>query len=126
MEREFEHRVTELEQKNVRTENRLNKIERLDFEHRMTTVEDRAKSNTKRLDKLEKVTDAIHTMSNTMVQLVEQTKHTNENVEELKIKVEAIEQEPANNYKTLKKTITTAVVSTIIGAIVGALIGLIL
>ena len=126
MEREFEHRVTELEQKNVRTENRLNKIERLDFEHRMTTVEDRAKSNTKRLDKLEKVTDAIHTMSNTMVQLVEQTKHTNENVEELKIKVEAIEQEPANNYKTLKKTITTAVVSTIVGAIVGALIGLIL
>lgn len=126
MERENEHRLTELEQQNKRTESRLSKIDNLDIEHRMTAVEDRAKSNTKRLDKLEKVTDAIHKMSNTMVQLVEQTKHTNENVEELKIKVEAIEQEPAQNYKALKKTITTAVVSTIAGAIVGALISLIL
>lgn len=97
----------------------------LDIEHRMTEVEDRSKSNTKRLDKLEKVTDAIHEMSNTMVHLVEQTKHTNENVEELKVKVETIEREPAEQYKQLKKTITTSVITAILGAIVGALIGLI-
>ena len=126
MERENEHRLTELEQQNKRTEIRLDKIDRLGIEHRMTAVEDRSKSNTKRLDKLEKVTDAIHKMSNTMVQLVEQTKHTNENVEELKVKVEAIEKEPAEDYKSIKKTVITCIVTAVVGAIVGALIGLIL
>lgn len=126
MERENEHRLTELEQQNKRTESRLDKIDRLDIEHRMTAVEDRSKSNTKRLDKLEKVTDAIHKMSNTMVQLVEQSKHTNENVEELKVKVEAIEQAPAEDYKAIKKTVITCIVTAVVSAIVGALIGLIL
>lgn len=97
----------------------------LDLEHRLTEVEDRSKSNTKRLDKLEKVTDEIHTMSNTMVKLVEQTKATNENVHELKEKVEAIEKEPADNYKQLKKTIWTSIVTGILSAILGAVIGLV-
>ena len=42
----------------------------IDIEHRLTDVENRAKSNTHRLDKLEPIVDEIHTMSNTMVQLV--------------------------------------------------------
>lgn len=42
-----------------------------EFEHRLTETEQRSKSNTHRLDKLEKVTEEIHTMSGTMVQLVE-------------------------------------------------------
>lgn len=98
----------------------------LDIEHRMTAVEDRAKSNTKRLDKLEKVTDAIHEMSNTMIHLVEQTKHTNENVEELKVKVDNIEKEPLENAKAIKKTVITCIITAVVSAIIGALIGLII
>lgn len=127
MEREYEHRLTELEQRAVRTESRLNKLEKLaDVEHRLTATEDREKANTYRIEKLEKVTDEIHTMSKTMVKLVEQTKATNENVHELKEKVEAIEKEPADNYKQLKKTITTSIITAVVGAILGALIGLII
>jgi len=100
--------------------------QKLNIEHRLTEVEDRSKSNMRRLDKLERVTDEIHTMSNTMVKLVEQTKATNENVHELKEKVDAMEKEPAENFKQLKKTIWTGIISTLIGAIVGALIGLII
>ena len=96
-----------------------------EIEHRITEVEERAKSNTKRLDKLEKVTDAIHEISNTMVHLVEQTTNTNKNVEELKVKVDAIEKEPADNYKQLKKTIWTCIITGVLSAIIGALIGLI-
>lgn len=100
--------------------------EKINIEHRLTEVEERAKSNTKRLDKLEKVTDAIHEMSNTMVHLVEQSKNTNENVQELKEKVDAIEKEPADNYKALKKTIWTSIITAVLGAIIGAIIGLII
>lgn len=98
----------------------------INVEHRLTEVEERAKSNTKRLDKLERVTDAIHEMSNTMIHLVEQTKHTNENVEELKDKVDRIEKEPLENAKALKKTVITCVVTAIVSAIIGAIIGLII
>lgn len=127
MEREFEHRITELEQKAVRTESRLNKLEKLgEMEHRLTKTEDREKSNTHRIEKLENVVEAIHDMSNTMVKLVEQIKTTNENVQDLKGKVEAIEQEPAKEYKSLKSKVITAIVTGVVGAILGALLSLII
>ena len=127
MERELEHRLTELEQKSVRTESRLNKLEKLaDVEHRLTATEDREKANTRRIEKLENLTDEIHTMSKTMVKLVEQTKATNENVHELKEKVDAIEKEPADNFKYLKRTIWTSLITGILSAILGAIIGLII
>lgn len=59
-----------------------------EMEHRLTEVESRSKSNTHRIDKLESVTEEIHTMSNTMIQLVEEVKHTNETVSSLDQKVE--------------------------------------
>ena len=127
MEREFEHRITELEQKAVRSEKRLDKLERLaDVEHRLTQTEDREKANTRRIEKLETVAEAIQNMSNTLVKLVEQIKTTNENVKELKGKVDAIEQEPADNFKALKKTVITCIVTAVVSGIVGALIGLII
>ena len=127
MEREYEHRLTELEQKAVRTEKRLDKLEKLaDVEHRLTKTEDREKANTRRIEKLETVAEAIHNMSNTLVKLVEQIKTTNENVQELKGKVDAIEQEPSENFKHIKKTVITCIVTAVVSGIVGALIGLII
>ena len=55
-------------------------MDAIEIEHRITEVEQRAKSNTHRIDKLEPIVEEIHTMSKTMVQLVEEVKHTNENV----------------------------------------------
>lgn len=127
MEREFEHRITELEQKAVRTESRLNKLEKLaDVEHRLTKTEDREKANTRRIEKLENLTEAIHNMANTMTKLVEQVKTTNDNVQELKGKVDAIEQAPTEDFKAIKKTVITSIVTAVVGAILGALIGLII
>lgn len=65
-------------------------------------------------------------MSNTMIHLVEQSKHTNENVEELKVKVDNMEKEPIENAKVLKRTVITCIVTAVVSAIVGALIGLII
>lgn len=60
-------------------------------ERRITAVEERAKSNTHRIDKLESVIEEIHTMNQTMVQLVEEVKHTNENVCALDEKVDSMD-----------------------------------
>ena len=98
----------------------------LDIEHRLTETIDREKANTRRIEKLEKVVEVIHEMSLTMVKLVEQIKATNENVQELKCKVDKMEREPAEAHKQLKKTITTSIVTAVIGAIIGALLGLVL
>ena len=98
----------------------------IEREHRLTAVEDMAKSNKRRIEKLEEVTNAIHTMSNTMVRLVEQTQTTNKNVEELKDKVGQLERAPIENYTHIKKTIITAVITGVLGAVIGALISLII
>ena len=101
----------------------------IDIEHRLTDVENRARSNTHRLDKLEPIVDEIHTMSNTMVQLVQEVKHTNETVNNLDAKVDRMdsrvddmERAPAEDAKKYKSTAVTAIISTIAGAFATAII----
>ena len=100
----------------------MNEVE---VEHRITGVEERAKSNTHRLDKLEPIVEEIHTMSKTMVQLVEEVKHTNETVNSLDAKVDRMdsrvdemEKEPGKKWGNVKDT----VINTIIGAFIGFVI----
>ena len=93
-----------------------------DRERRLTKVEERSKSNTHRLDKLEPIVEEIHTMSNTLVELVQEVKHTNETVTSLDAKVDRMdgrvdemEREPAKDYKRIKSSVAEKVVSGIIG-----------
>ena len=97
----------------------------LDVEHRLTEVEQRAKSNQHRLEELEPVVKEIHTMSNTMIQLVEEVKHTNETVASLDRKVDKMdsrvdemENVPGKEWSNTKR----ALVSAVIGGIVTFLI----
>lgn len=100
-----------------------------EYLERLAKVEERAKSNTHRLDKLEPIINEIHTMSNTMIQLVEEAKHTNETVNALDEKVgridervDEMERAPAEDARAYKKTAVTAVISTIAGALATGLI----
>ena len=104
----------------------------IDIEHRLTDVENRARSNTHRLDKLEPIVDEIHTMSNTMVQLVQEVKHTNETVNNLDAKVDRMdsrvddmEKAPAEDAKKYRTTAITAIISTVAGALATGIIMLI-
>ena len=104
----------------------------IEIEHRITEVEQRGRSNTHRLDRLEPIVEEIHTMSKTMVQLVEEVKHTNETVSSLDEKVDRIdsrvddmEREPAEDVKKYKHTAVTAVISTVAGALATGLLILI-
>lgn len=100
----------------------------LDVEHRLTEVEQRARSNTHRLDKLEPIVDEIHTMSNTMVKLVEEVKHTNEAVGSMNQKVDRIdsrvddmERAPGKEWSNAKRTVFNTVVGAVIGFLIAGL-----
>lgn len=99
-------------------------MQEMELLERLTKAEERTKSNTHRLDKLEPIVDEIHTMSNTMVQLVEEVKHTNETVSSLDEKVERMdsrvdimERSPADDMRAYRRTAVTAIISTIAGAL---------
>lgn len=104
-------------------------MDEIEIEHRITEVEQRAKSNSHRLDKLEPVVEEIHTMSNTMVQLVQEVKHINETVislgekvDRMDSRVDDMERAPAENAKKYKTTAITAIISTVAGAFATGLI----
>ena len=93
----------------------------LNYEHRLTEVEQRSKSNTHRLDKLEPVIEEIHNISKTLVEMMTELKHTNETVETISRKVECIEREPATKWKDATKTIVSAIIGALITAAAGGL-----
>ncbi len=103
----------------------------MDTDHmeRLTRVEERSKSNTHRLDKLEPVISEIHTMSETMVQLIGEVKHTNDAVDALNEKVgrmdervDEMERAPADDMRKYRQTAVTAVISAVAGAAATGLI----
>ena len=97
-------------------------MEEIEIMERLTKMEERSKSNTHRLDRLERVTNEIHTMSNTMIQLVEEVKHTNETVGSLDAKVErmgsrvdSMEKLPADDIRAYRRTAVAAIISAMAG-----------
>ncbi|WP_207740237.1 hypothetical protein, partial [Enterocloster citroniae] len=96
-----------------------------EFVERLTKVEERSKSNTHQIEDLKPVVNEIHTMSKTMVELIGEVKHTNENVSELKDKVDILEREPGKQWSATKKTFFTAITSSIGTAVAAGIMYLI-
>lgn len=101
----------------------------LENERRLTKVEERSKSNSHRLDKLEPIVEEIHTMSITMVELVQEVKHTNETmtslgekVDRMDGRVDKMEMAPMENYKNMKKTVADKIIGAVIGFLITGLI----
>lgn len=91
----------------------------LDFEHRLTEVEDRSKSNTKRLDKLEESTEAINRLATSMEVMAEKQDRVADTVDKLDGKVTALEKKPAKRYDDLVDKVSWAVIAAIIAFILG-------
>lgn len=98
---------------------------------RLTKVEERAKSNTHQIEEIKPIVEEIHTLSKTMVELISECKHTNENVTDLKRDVSklddrigTIEQEPAKNWTNAKRTVFNTILGAIAGAIATGIIAL--
>lgn len=61
-------------------------------------------------------------MSETLVEMTVEMKHTNKNVEDIKNKVECIEQEPARKWKDSTKALFNAFLGAIGTAVAGGMI----
>jgi ABC-type phosphate/phosphonate transport system permease subunit len=87
---------------------------------------ERAKSNTHRIDELAKEHAAIHELALSVRELAVETKSIREDVTAQKLKIEALEQLPAQRWNSMVKTLVTSVATTILGGIVGAVLALVL
>ena len=96
--------------------------EKVEFEHRLTETEQRAKSNTRRVEKLELQTEAIQRLATSVEVMVKEQGHQTEainciqtDVKKLDEKVEVLEHRPAKRWES----IVDKAIMTIVGAVVG-------
>ena len=94
-----------------------------EFEHRLTEVEDRTKSNSRRLDGLEKRQDDLDELVSTVKVLAVREEVVEETVKKIDGKVECLAAKPAKRWDSLINQIITIVVAAIAGFIL-AKIGL--
>lgn len=90
-----------------------------EHEHRLTAVEDRAKSNTQRIEKLEASTEAINKLATSMEVMAERQEQVAESVDELDIKVTALEQKPIKRWDALADKIIWALLAAVIAFFLG-------
>lgn len=103
-----------------------------EYIERLTKVEERSKSNTHQIEDMKPVVNEIHTMSKTMVELISEVRHTNENVsdisekmEKIDSKVEEIERRPGKNWSATQRTFFTSITSSIGTAVAAGILYLI-
>lgn len=93
----------------------------LDYEHRLTEVEERAKSNTKRLNKLEESTEAINRLATSMEVMAEKQDRVADTVEKLDGKVTTLESKPGKRWESMVDKIVWAVLAALIAFALGRL-----
>ena len=100
---------------------------------KLQEVEDRSKSNTKRLDEhddkfkdINNKLEDIHELTYFIKEIATEVKLMREDVNKLDTRVGNIENEPAKDYKEVKRAIRDKIILSIVGAIVGAVIALII
>lgn len=95
------------------------------FQMLIETAE-RAKSNTHRIDSLEHDTKTIYELAKSVEKIAINTENMQRQLQEQGMKIEALEQLPAQKWNNAVKAIVTAVCSTLAGGIIGAIMALIL
>lgn len=89
----------------------------MDFEHRLTEVEERTKSNTHRLDKMEKRQDDLDELVGTVKVLANRQENVENDVREIKTDVKSITSKPGQRWENLISQIITIIVAAVAGFI---------
>ena len=92
-------------------------MEEKELIERLLQVEQRAKYNTKRLDEHDEKLEDIHDLTYAVKELANETKLMREDVNGLNKRVASIENEPAEDYKEIKKNIRNQIITFVLGAI---------
>ena len=89
-----------------------------EFEHRLTEVESRSKSNVKRIDDLEKRQDDLDELVGTVKVLAIREENVESTVREIKSDVKTLTNKPAKRWDDMIDKIFLTVVAAIVGFIV--------
>lgn len=87
----------------------------MEFEHRLTEVEERSKSNTHRLDKMEKRQDDLDELVGTVKVLASRQENVESDVKEIKTDVKSITSKAGQRWENLISQIITIIVAAIAG-----------
>jgi len=91
--------------------------QQMNFEHRLTEAEQRSKSNTHRIEKLEEVTAAINKMAISVEKMAFKQDAMNVSINKLTNDVETIKAEPGKRWKFVVEKAIYFVVAAIMGFI---------
>ena len=94
-----------------------------EFEHRLTEVEGRSKSNSHRLDEVERRQDNLDKLTNSVSLLTEREARMEDDVKEIKCDVKSLTGKSGKRWDSLMDKIMLTVAAAIIGFIL-AKIGL--
>lgn len=92
-----------------------------EIEHRLTEVESRSKSNSHRLDDMEKRQDNLDELVSTVKVLAVREERVEGDVQEIKTDVKDLKNKPAKRWETLVSQIITIVVAALAGYVLSKL-----
>ena len=85
-----------------------------DFEHRLTKVEDRSSSNTKRLNKLEELMDTLTELVKSVATIAQKQKDMDDDMKEIKADVKGIAGKPGKRWEAIVEKALTAAVAGLV------------
>ena len=85
-----------------------------EWEHRLTEVESRAKSNTHRLDEMEKRQDNLDALVSTVKVLADREERVEDDVKEIKNDVKSIKDKPGRRLESLMDKLIWGVVGAVL------------
>ena len=86
-----------------------------EYEHRLTEVEERAKSNSHRLDDVEKRQDNLDDLVSTVKVLAVREENVETDVKEIKSDVKSLTNKPAKRWDSMVEKVIWAVVAAVVG-----------
>lgn len=92
-----------------------------EFEHRLTEVEERSKSNKHRLDEVEKRQDNLDDLVSTVKVLAVREESVENDVKEIKSDVKSITGKPAKKWDNLVNQVISILVAGIVGFVLAKL-----
>lgn len=86
-----------------------------EFEHRLTAVEDRSASNTHRLDELEKRQDNLDDLVTTVKVLAVREEAVESDVKEIKSDVKSLTEKPGKRWDSLVEKVLLTIAAAVVG-----------
>ena len=90
-----------------------------EVEHRLTEVEERSKSNTHRLDEVERRQDNLDKLATSVSLLAEREERVENDVKEIKADVKTLADKPGKRYDALVEKVAWAVIAAVIAFVLG-------